>query len=252
MKEVIKTIIVDDDISALNKLQEDLTIFPEIKIIAGVSSAETARTLITTSQPDLLFLDIEMPGTSGLELLNDIKEDIRDIRIVFYTAYNKYLKDAIRYSAFDYLQKPYLPEELSFIINRIQTSAPANKSHIDQSIRTLLQQENKFAIQTITGLMLVKCHEVLLFQYLKDQRCWQMRFSDNSLYKLRTNITAKDLIALSTSFIQINQNCIINLSYLMSIENKTLKCIFYPPFDEIELEVSSRYFKKIKDKLDIL
>lgn len=252
MKRVIKTIIVDDDNSAMQKLQEDLSLFPEIKVITTASSAEVAIPLIIKNQPDLLFLDIEMPGKSGLELLNEIKDDIEAVRIVFYTAYNKYLKDAIRVSAFDYLQKPYLPEELSFIIDRIQTGTPSDKKNIEQSIRTLLQHENKFAVQTVTGLMLVKCQEVLLFQYLKDQRCWQMRFSDNNTYKLRTNITAKDLTVLNPSFIQINQNCIINLSYLMSIENKTLKCKLYPPFDNIDLEVSSRHFKKIRDRLDIL
>jgi len=252
MKKIINTIIVDDDNSAMQKLQEDLSLYPEIKVIATASSAEAVIPLITKNQPDLLFLDIEMSGMSGLELLNEIKDNIETVRIVFYTAYNKYLKDAIRVSAFDYLQKPYFPEELSLIINRFQTNTPSDKENIEHSIRTLLQHENKFAVQTITGLMLVKCQEVLLFQYLKDQRCWQMRFSDNNTYKLRTNITAKDLIMLNPSFIQINQNCIINLSYLMSIENKTLKCMFYPPFDSIELEVSSRYFKKIRDRLDIL
>ncbi len=252
MRKIINTIIVDDDNSALNKLEEDLNLFPEIKVIATASSAEAAKSLIIKNQPELLFLDIEMSGISGLELLNEIKEDIQNVNIIFYTAYNKYLKDAIRVSAFDYLQKPYLPEELSSIINRTRTSIPSDKEKIQHSIHSLLQHENKFAVQTITGLMLVKCYEVLLFQYMKDQRCWQMRFSDNTTYKLRTNITAKELTSLNASFVQINQNCIINLSYLMSVENKTLKCILYPPFDKIELEASSRYFKKMRDRLDIL
>lgn len=252
MNQTIHTIIIDDESSSLEKLREDLSQWPEIKTIATFPSGKSAKKFIIEKQPDLLFLDIEMPEMSGLQLLHEIKNDIENMRIVFYTAHNKYLKDAIRMSAFDYLQKPYLQEELSQIIDRFQTTLPSDRNKIDQSLRLLLKHENKFAVQAITGLMLVKCEDVLYFKYLKEQRCWQMFFVNNTTYKLRTNISAKDLTTLSTSFLQINQNCILNLTYLMSVENKTLKCKLYPPFDETELTASSRYFKKMRDKLDIL
>lgn len=252
MIDSIRTIIVDDTQTAITKLREDLQVFPEIEIIECITSAKAAIKPLIKLQPDLLFLDIEMPGMSGLELLSSIQNDIQDMRVVFYTAHNQYLLDAVRASAFDYLQKPYLPEELHFIVNRLLSDNQKNSIGFSQSLQQFIKKEDRFAIQTITGLIFAKCEEVALFQYMKEQRCWLMVLANEARYKLRTNITARELTSLSASFIQINQQCIINLNYLLSIENKTLKCILYPPFSDINEVVSTRYYKKIKNNLHII
>ena len=176
-----------------------------------------------------------MPGMTGLELLSRIQSDIHpDMHIVFYTAYDKYLLDAIHASAFDYLLKPYKLKELDDLINRLRAHvAKDEKVNIEQSLRKLLIR-SKFAVQTISGLVFVKCEEILLFQYLKELRCWQMMLAtDRKLYKLRMSTTAKDLLGIYSSFVQINQDCIVNLDYLCSIENVTLKCELYSPFTDI-------------------
>ncbi len=252
MTKKIRTIIVDDIPAAITKLSHDLRSYPEIEIIGCLPSAKEAIELIIEQQPELLFLDMEMPEMSGLELLNQLKEEVRDIRVVFYTAFNQYLLDAVRASAFDYLLKPYLPEELYFIINRLLATWDKPVPNFKNSLYEFIQKENKFAIQTITGLMLVKCTDVGVFQYTKSLRCWTMKLADGTQHKLRTNIGAKELLPLSNLFVQINQQCVINLDYLISIENKTLKCILYPPFSNIDETVSTRFYKKIKDDLDII
>ena len=251
MNKKIRTIIVDDTPTASAKLEHDLKFFPDIEVIECITSPNVAVKSIVKQQPDLLFLDIEMPGMSGLELLNHIQDDIKEMRVVFYTAHNQYLIDAVRTSAFDYLQKPYLPEELSFIVNRLLADS-GSRDNFSQSFQQFVKKDDKFAIQSITGLMFVRCEEVVLFQYLKEQRCWVMKQTNNMTYKLRTNLGSKELLSLSPSFVQINQQCIINSNYLFSIENKTLKCILCPPFSDIGEVVSSRYYKKIKDNLNIL
>ncbi|NDV64163.1 LytTR family DNA-binding domain-containing protein [Bacteroides sp. 224] len=250
MIKKIRTIIVDDLPAAATKLREDLQLHPEIEVIECVSSAKEAIVSIIKHQPDLLFLDIEMPEMSGLELLSLIQDKVHSMRVVFYTAYNQYLIDAVRTSAFDYLQKPYLTTELSFIINRLLTISPEQMVDFRDSFRRLIHQEDRFAIQTVMGLMLVKCREVGVFQYM--DRHWVMKLANEKQYKLRTNVGAKELLALSSSFMQINQQCIVNLDYLISIENKTLKCILCPPFSDLSEIASTRYYKKIKESLDII
>ena len=83
-------------------------------------------------------------------------------------------------------------------------------------------------------------------------RCWQLYLSDRTDYKLRMSVSARDLMTMSVSFVQISQNCIVNLDYLCSIENKSRECHLYPPFDVIELIASRRYFGKVKEWLEIL
>ncbi|WP_293711383.1 response regulator transcription factor [uncultured Parabacteroides sp.] len=249
----ITTIIVDDEPACIKTLECDLLRFPEIRTVATCTTPDNAVREIVRLQPDLLFLDVEMPGMSGLELLSRIQSDIHPgMHIVFYTAYDKYLLDAIHASAFDYLLKPYKLKELDNLIIRLHTHiGKSEKVNLEQSLRKLLIQNTKFAVQTISGLVLVKYEEILLFQYLKDQRCWQMIQTDRKQHKLRMSTTAKDLLGISSSFVQISQDCIVNLNYLCSIENVTLKCSLAPSFSDIVLTVSQRYYRRLKEALEI-
>ena len=110
-----------------------------------------------------------------------------------------------------------------------------------------------FAIQTITGLMMVICERVLLFDYSKEKRCWQMMLvDDDKLQCLRHNTTAKEVLDISGMLVQISQECIVNLKYISTIENKTLQCRFHPPYEMIERTASRRYFQKIRERLEII
>lgn len=249
----ITTIIVDDNNNSIMTLSKDLTLYPEIKVVETTTSVEKAKKIIVKYQPDLLFLDVEMPKMSGIELLQEIRDSIHpNMYVVFYSAYDKYMIDALRSSAFDYLMKPYHPEELSNIIKRIKTQPEKEKLNFEQSMRRLLTNDRKFALQTISGLLFLRANEVFCFQYVDTIRSWQITMTDLSVYKLRTGIIAKDLISFSPSFMQVNQECILNTDYILSIENKTLKCILYPPFNNFDIHASRRYYSKLKGQLEIL
>ena len=189
----------------------------------------------------------------GLDLLDDIRDDILpNLRVVFYTVYDKYILDALRASAFDYLLKPYLIDELAALIERFHTTEPADVACMERSLRKILNRDSRFAIQTVSGLLLVRCEEIFLFQFLGDQRCWQIVLTSRTTHKLKMSTTAKDLLSINNAFVQISQDCIVNLTYLMFIENKTLRCEFYPPFQEEERIASHRYFKQLRERLDII
>lgn len=253
MKKMITAIIVDDEQASINKLQKDLKLFPEIKLLDTTTSVDIARKMIVHKQPDVLFLDVEMPTQSGLELLRELQSEIHpDMKIVFYTAYNKYMLDAFRASAFDYLLKPYLPDELETIVERVKKHTSTSKTTIEHLLHKLLQQDNRFAIQTIKGVMMVRYDDVLMFEYPEDKRNWIMKFTNGEEYTIRSGVTYKDIVSIHSTFIQINQRCIINLTYLASIEGKGTKCLLYPPFENIDLDITYKYYKKIKQELDIL
>ena len=254
MNQEITVIIVDDDDGSIRRLCDDLAAFPEIEIVATCNSPVKAQKIIISEQPDILFLDVEMPRMTGIELLRRIQPELHpDIKVVFYTAYNHYLLEAIRLSAFDYLLKPYLFEELKEIIDRYRSSRNEAKEKSVEQLPNKLQEKNTYAIQTFSGLMMVACERILMFDFAKECRCWQMTLTDSEKpMRLRQRTTAKELLAVCDAFEQISKECIVNMNYILTIENKSLHCRFIHPYNEMERMASHRYFKKIRKKLEIV
>lgn len=253
MNAPITTIIVDDQPGCIESLSKDLSKFPDIQILETTTSSEKAKKILIKQQPDLLFLDVEMPKITGVELLNEIRSSIHsNLYVVFYSAFDKYMIDALRASAFDYLLKPYQVEELSAIIERVRKEINMGQVNFEQSMRRLLSDDRKFAMQTLKGLLLLRRSDILYFQYLNEVRCWQMMLTDFSIHRLRLSTIAKEILSISTSFLQISQDIILNVDYLLSIENRTLRCMLYPPFTELDIKASKRYYSKIKEVLEII
>lgn len=275
-QDKIKVVIVDDEPQSILRLENDLAAQDDFEVIATSSSAMSAKTLVMSMQPDVLFIDVEMPGQTGFEVLQSLRDEMpMDLIVVFYSAFNKYMIDALRASAFDFLLKPYQQEELELVAGRIRqkmeggdgsssssfssssSSSSSSESHQDPQnllgVNGLLGTSGKrLAIQSISGLLMVKPDEVFCCTFDEDTRLWHLRLANGQVHKLKKQTTAKAILSLSPSLAQVRQDCIINLDYLISIENYTLRCIFSPPFDQENITVSRRCYKAVKEKLEIL
>ena len=277
MQDKIKVVIVDDEPQSIHKLQDDLATLVDFEVIATSSSAVSAKNLVMSMQPDVLFLDVEMPGQTGLEVLQSLREEMpMELIVVFYSAFDKYMIEALRASAFDFLLKPYQQEELELVVDRIRqkmvdgdekdssavlessswpsVSAMASQKTLELAgVNGLLPTSAKrLAIQTISGLLMLKPDDVFSCTFDEATHLWQLKLSNGQIYKLKKQATAKTILSMSPSLAQVRQDCIINLDYLLCIENYTLRCIFSPPFDHEEITVSRRCYKAVKDQLEIL
>lgn len=259
-QDKIKVVIVDDEPQSILKLEDDLAALDDFEVIATSSSAMSAKTLVMSMQPDVLFIDIEMPGQTGFEVLQSLKDEMPgDLIVVFYSAFDKYMIDALRASAFDFLLKPYHQEELELIVGRIRQKMEGGDYQNSQDLtglnglNGLLGTSGKrLAVQTISGLLMVKPDDVFCCVFDEDTHLWHLRLANGQIHKLKKQTTAKSVLSLSPSLVQVRQDCIINLDYLISIENYTLRCIFSPPFDQENIIVSRRCYKAVKEKLEIL
>lgn len=279
-QDKIKVVIVDDEPQSILRLENDLAAQDDFEVIATSSSAMSAKTLVMSMQPDVLFIDVEMPGQTGFEVLQSLRDEMpMDLIVVFYSAFNKYMIDALRASAFDFLLKPYQQEELELVVGRIRqkmeggdgfssssSSSPGSSFSSSSSSSESLQNPQdlmglngllgtsgkRLAIQSISGLLMVKPDEVFCCTFDEDTRLWHLRLANGQIHKLKKQTTAKSVLSLSPSLAQVRQDCIINLDYLISIENYTLRCIFSPPFDQENITVSRRCYKAVKEKLEIL
>ena len=274
-QDKIKVVIVDDEPQSILRLENDLAALEDFEVIATSSSAMSAKTLVMSMQPDVLFIDVEMPGQTGFEVLQSLRDEMpMDLIVVFYSAFNKYMIDALRASAFDFLLKPYQQEELELVVGRIRqkmeegdgsSSSSSSSSFSSSSSESHQEPQNllgvngllgtsgkRLAIQSISGLLMVKPDEVFCCTFDEDTRLWHLRLANGQIHKLKKQTTAKAVLSLSPSLAQVRQDCIINLDYLISIENYTLRCIFSPPFDQENITVSRRCYKAVKEKLEIL
>ncbi len=104
----------------------------------------------------------------------------------------------------------------------------------------------------MTELLLLAPEEIFCFTHSIFKRNWEMLLSDGSKQLLYRNVNSRQLQNLHPSFMRINQNTIVNISYLTGVEKASLRCRFCPPFDHWEMTVSRRYFRELKERFSIL
>ena len=212
----MKALIIDDERLARKELRSLLNRFHEIEIIDECSNAEEAKVAIELHRPDLIFLDIQMPGKNGFELLNDLE---RAPKVIFVTAYDEYAIKAFEVNALDYLLKPVNPDRLEEAINKLmrqkQELVPVQEEMIDGLRNKLFEDDQIF----------LKDGEKCWFVTLKDVRMFE---SEGNYVRVYFNefrpLILKSLNALEDKldpkiFFRANRKFIINLKWVNGIEN---------------------------------
>lgn len=246
--EKYKVVVVDDDEVSLENLSFSLKKDERFSLEGIAKNGKQGKKIIAKVQPALLFLDVEMPDTTGMDLLREIRDSITwDMKVVFYTAYDKYMIQAIRESAFDYLLKPFEEQDLKDILARFIEQNNA-KQRQTASMTNTPQIGQTFIVVTPTNDMCaLRPSEIGFFKYCSDRKQWEVILSSRPPLVLRRGITAEQITQYSPSFIQIHQSYIINIDYLMIIKDN--QCILYPPFDKVsELQVSRKFKKELQDR----
>lgn len=254
----IKIAIIDDNKEYIESLVESLSFFSEIEICGTATKYKPALDLLIEEKPDLVFLDIEMPSKSGFELLKEVREKGATFSVIFYTAYDKYVVQALREQALDYILKPVDPEELKNAIDRYKIRRKANMEFLPPVALTNLNgNSEKIALPTFLGLQFIEKNQILLFQSIKggafEKTYWEAMLTDSTKIKLSKNISAEKILKSlpHDCFFQINQSAIINLAFLKGIVYKTHDCELIPPFDIIKLTFSRSQLLKMKEIFDV-
>ena len=113
----LKAIIIDDMRLIRTELKHLLSEYPDIKVVGEAANADTAVQLVFTLKPDVVFLDIYMPGQSGFEFLDNVK---RDFNVIFISSfYNKYSNEAQKYNPVDFLMKPINKQKLAKAVQKL-------------------------------------------------------------------------------------------------------------------------------------
>ena len=211
---MIQGLIIDDEkkcVSLLEKMIQQH--FPDIQIAGTATQPEEGIRLIRQLEPDLVFIDIEMPKKNGFEVL----EATRDIpyEIIFTTAYNQYAIKAIRYSVLDYLLKPIEAEELVLAIQRFKSRQRKNErsQQIDllfNNLRQLTHPYQKISVSTTEGLIFLYIPDILYCEATGSYTTFYLKNKE----KLVTSRTLKEFEELlhDHAFYRIHHSYLVNIN----------------------------------------
>ncbi|WP_350293624.1 LytTR family DNA-binding domain-containing protein [uncultured Croceitalea sp.] len=237
----IKALIVEDSRLARNELKELLKNHTEIELIGEAENVDLGYELIQKTQPDLLFLDINMPEKDGFELL----EMLDNVPItVFTTAFDEYAIKSFEYNALDYLLKPINEQRFAAAIEKVKTKIEEKEE--DGSSNTKLTESSQIFIKDGEKCWLVKIGEISHFEIVGNYT--RVFFQDNKpmLYKSLNQIEEK---LPESSFFRVNRQQIINTNFIVSVVpwfNGKLKLAMQ---NGDEVEVSRRQSYLFKDRM---
>ncbi len=238
----MKALIVDDERLARKELMKLLEEHPSIEIVGEAQNADEAEQMITDLNPDLLFLDIQMPGRTGFQLLESL--DTVPL-VVFTTAYDEFALKAFEVSALDYLLKPITAERLSEAVHKIQEK---------ERIRSGRARDQKLGLEDQV--------------FVKDgERCWFVSLANIRLFESDGNyikvyfdanrpMIHKSLNALDEklderAFFRASRKHIVNLSWVESIEPWFNGGLMVKLRGGDKVEVSRRQAAKFKDMMSL-
>jgi two-component system, LytTR family, response regulator len=217
MSEKYKAIIIDDEIRARSLLRGMLgEIAPEIEVAAEAEDLPNGVKAIRRLQPQLVFLDIEMPGHSGLELLDFFNDDEISFEIVFTTAYNNYAIKAFKLSAIDYLLKPISADELREAVDRFtRKKREASRIADYHALReNLSSQSNKrIAVPSGNSIKFIDAENIIFLK--ADSSYTEIFFTDGTqLVVSRTLKNFDDIFDSSGTFFRCHKSYIVNITYI--------------------------------------
>ncbi len=173
----IRALIVDDEQKARNVLNALLTDnFSDVEVVDQVEDVPTAVRSINRHKPDVVFLDVEMPGYNGFQLLDFF--DKIDFNIIFTTAYSEYAIQAFQVSAVDYLLKPLQIEQLELAIEKLKGKSVEQNREVFDNLKENIANNSirKIALPTSSGILFVKVEDIV---YLKAEGSYTNFYMSN-------------------------------------------------------------------------
>lgn len=237
-QKLISAFIVDDNKEAIQVLKNMLESNFSVNVVGTANDAETAATAIVNTEPDLIFLDVELPTMSGLEFCTLIRNEIKpETKVIFYTGHDKYMLDAIRRQAFDYLLKPPTLQDLSQIMTRYYEDKLAG-------IPLITRPEGRLPLILVVNPMnehtTIKLEDCAFFRYNQERKMWEIVCLDESVYTLRHRTTADVILNYCSDLIQIHKRYIVNINHIKMIYDSY--CILAEPMENNrELKISKNY-----------
>jgi two-component system LytT family response regulator len=231
----MKALIIDDERLARSELRRLLEKHPEIEIVGDARDAQEAVSQIGRLEPELLFLDIQMPGSNGFELLEQLD---RAPLVIFTTAYDEYALKAFEVNALDYLLKPVAPERLAAALQKISGVKPRPTVAGDQQI--FVKDGEKCWFVALRDIVLLESEGNYTRLYFGGQRPLVLRSLNYLEDRLDTAL-----------FFRASRKHILNLKFIESIDAWANGGFLVRLKGKFEVEMSRRQAQKFKEVMSL-
>lgn len=244
----LKALIVDDESHSREVLLNLLhTYCPEIELVGMADNGAAAAVLIARESPDLVFLDVEMKGETGFDLLQSLSHVKFDI--IFTTAHDKYAIQAIRFSALDYLMKPILAEELKTAVKRVfeKQNSPDRIRQLDALVYNInySNADKKLALPTASGYEFVSISDVVRCESSDNYTYFHLK--DKSKILISKTLMDFERMLAPYYFFRVHQSHLINMRMIKKFQKGEGGILVME--DGTEIDVSRRKKGELLEKL---
>lgn len=243
MKE-ITVLIVDDEKLDREMLKTMISKnIPDMQVLGDAASAEEAVERIRDLQPEVVFLDINMPDRNGFEVVKDIQDLKTMPKIIFVTSYDKYAINAVKCAAFDYLLKPLKPEELLDCYNRYVKVR--SEESMQKSVSALLKhlQRDKLLFTTRTGCFFIDPRTIVYVE--ADGNYSHIHLTDESKKTVTVNLGEILNMLGKGNFVRISRSAIINMKFLSELNKSEKNCILKVNDREYALHYHASFIQEL-------
>lgn len=241
----MKAIIIDDERLARKELHSLLAEYPEVEIVDEAVNADDAYEKINTHDPDLVFLDIQMPGKTGFDVLEMLE---KSPKVIFTTAFDEHAIKAFEYNALDYLLKPIQPERLKESMNKLLKEEAVERQTPTAATREQLGANDQVFVKDGDKCWFVRLSNIRLFE--SDGNYIKVYFDQNRPM-IHKSLNALDERLDDKTFFRASRKHIINLSWVDTIEPWFNGGLIVMLKGGEKVEVSRRQAAKFKDMMSL-
>ncbi|MBS4064179.1 MAG: response regulator transcription factor [Chitinophagaceae bacterium] len=241
-----RAIIIDDERLARNELKKLLGDYPEIEVVDEAANVDEGIQKIEVHNPDLIFLDIQMPGKTGFDLLRELN---RTPEVIFTTAYDEYALRAFEVNALDYLLKPIEPKRLADAIHKLEEEDTAEETEATATVnKSILSENDQVFVKDGERCWFVKLSEIRLFESVGNYA--KVYFGPNKPLILKS-LNALEERLDEKVFFRANRKHIVNLRMIEKVEPYFNGGLLLEIHGGDKIEVSRRQAVKFKEMMSL-
>ena len=237
----MNALIIDDERLARNELRRLLSQHPEIQVAGEAGNAEQAREQIAALAPDVIFLDIQMPGKTGFELLEELEAPVP--HVVFTTAYDEFAVRAFEFNALDYLMKPIDPVRLAGAVEKLRGAAGRVQERAAR-----LAPEDKVFVRDGDRCWFVEVRSIRL---LESEGNYTRIHFEGAQPQLFRSLNAMEERLDPKSFFRANRRQIINLAWIEAIEPWFSSGLLVTLKGGAKVELSRRQAQEFRERMSL-